>query len=254
MRKMSASLIRKASLPFLPWLCLFFVLSGTAYAQYSSTNYKSNEILFGSGGGLGSSTNYQAQQGLGNLGVGRFNSTNFQSYPGNITPETPFLEFIVNTSGVNIGVVSTSAPSTGTATFQVKTYLANGYVVTTNSPGPVNNTHTWTTLSSPTTSSIGTEQFGINLVLNSSCPQSGMPGSLGANPLQVPSSSFSFGVAATNYNTACNFTYNNGDTIAQSSTSSGETDYTISYLFNISSVTPGGTYTMNQSLVATSTF
>jgi hypothetical protein len=77
---------------------------------------------------------------------------------------------------------------------------------------------------------------------------------LGSDPVQVPSSSFSFGAAAANYNTACNFTYNNGDTVAQSTQSSGETDFTISYLFNISSITPGGTYTMNQSLVATSTF
>jgi hypothetical protein len=109
-------------------------------------------------------------------------------------------------------------------------------------------------LTSPTVSSAGSEQFGMNLVANNSCPQSGMPGSLGSDPVQVPSSSFSFGAAAANYNTACNFTYNNGDTVAQSTQSSGETDFTISYLFNISSITPGGTYTMNQSLVATSTF
>lgn len=240
---------------FLPGLCLLFLLGGTAFAQYSSSNYKSNEILFGSGGGYGSSTNYQAQQSLGNLGVGQYGSTNYQSYPGTITPETPFLEFLVTTSSVNIGVVTTSAPSTGTAAFSVKTYLANGYVVTNNSTtaAPKNSTYTMQNLTTPTTSSFGTEQFGINLVLNSGCG-GGLPGSFGANPVQVPSSSFSFGTAAANYNTACNFTYNNGDTVAQSTKSSGETDYTISYLYNISSVTPGGTYTFNHVLVATSTF
>ncbi|HET7827666.1 MAG TPA: hypothetical protein VFK97_02255 [Candidatus Saccharimonadales bacterium] len=246
--------LRSSGLRVLPGLCLFFILGGTAYAQYSSSNYRANELLFGSGGGLTSSSGYQAQQSLGNLGGGRLSSSAYQNYPGTITPETPFLEFVVNTSSVNIGVVSTSAPATATATFHVKTYLANGYIVTTNSPPPKNGSYTMHNLSSPTTSSTGTEQFGINLVANNSCPQSGMPGSLGASPIQVPDSTFSFGFAATNYNTACSFTYNNGDTIAQSNSSSGETDYTISYLFNISSVTPGGSYTMSQNLVATSTF
>jgi hypothetical protein len=249
-----STIMKRFGLAGLPMACLLIILGGTAFAQYSSTNYKSNEILFGSGGGLGSSTNYQAQQSLGNLGGGQSTSTNYRGSPGTVTPETPFLEFVVNTSSVSIGVVSTSAPSTGIATFYVKTYLANGYIVQTRSPGPVNGSHTMNLLTTPTVSSTGSEQFGMNLVANNSCPQSGMPGSLGASPVQVPSSSYSFGTAAANYNTACSFTYNNGDTVAQSTQSSGETDYTISYLFNISSVTPGGVYTMNQSLVATSTF
>jgi hypothetical protein len=48
--------------------------------------------------------------------------------------------------------------------------------------------------------------------------------------------------------------YRDGDAIAFSPKSSGDTRYTISYIFNISNVTPAGTYTMAQSLVATSTF
>lgn len=246
--------IRVAGL--LPGLCLLFLLGGTAFAQYSSTNYKSNEVFFGTGGDPNqSSTNYKARTSSGSLGVGQYGSTNYQSYLGNITPDTPFLEFIVNTSSVSIGTLSASAPSTGTATFSVKTYLANGYVVTNNSPtaAPKNGTYTMQRLTSPTTSSFGTEQFGINLVLNSGCG-GGLPGSFGANPVQVPSSSFSFGTAAANYNTACNFTYNNGDTVAQSTKSSGETDYTISYLYNISNLTPGGKYNFDHLLVATSTF
>jgi len=48
--------------------------------------------------------------------------------------------------------------------------------------------------------------------------------------------------------------YQKGDTIARATKSSGETDFTISYIFNTTNVTPGGTYTVNQVLVATSTF
>lgn len=247
---------RSASLPLLPWLCLFFVLGGTAYAQYSSTNYKSNEVYFSSGAGTGSSTNYQAQQSLGALGVGRFSSSSFQSYPGTITPQYPYLEFAVSGVTTNLGVLSTSTPSTTTGSFYVKTYLANGYTVLNESAPPQYSSHTLNALSSPTTSSVGTEQFGINLVLNSGCG-GGLPASFGANPVQNPSSSFSNGAVGANYSTACQFEYKWGgsaDTVAFSNSSSGETDYTISYLYNISSLTPAGQYTFTHDLVATSTF
>jgi hypothetical protein len=56
------------------------------------------------------------------------------------------------------------------------------------------------------------------------------------------------------YNTCGLFKYVKGDTIASSSKSSGETDYTISYIFNISPTTPGGTYSMNHVLVAVGGF
>ncbi len=238
----------------LPIACFIILLGGTAFAQYASSNYKSNEVYFSSGSGSASSSNYQAKQSLGALGVGRFSSTSYQDYPGTITPQDPYLEFVVSATSTNIGVLSTATPKTTTGNFYVKTYLANGYVVTNASGPPKNSAYTMQALSSPTTSSAGTEQFGINLVLNSGCPQPGLSGSFGANPAQVPDSTFSFGTVATNYNTACNFKYNNGDTVAQSTKSSGETDYTISYLYNISNLTPGGLYTLNHLLVATSTF
>jgi hypothetical protein len=249
-----STMMKRFSLIGLPAICLAIALGGTATAQYASSNYKTNEILFGSGGGFGSSANYQAQQSLGSLGVGRASSSNYQTYPGPITPETPYLEFVVNSANINLGVLTTAAPSTTTGTFHVKTYLASGYVVTNASAPPKNGSYTMTNLTSPTTSSIGTEQFGINLVLNSGCPQSGLPGSFGASPVQVPDSTFSFGTVAAGYNTACNFKYVNGDTVAQSTQSSGETDYTVSYLYNISSVTPGGAFSFTHILVATSTF
>jgi hypothetical protein len=103
-------------------------------------------------------------------------------------------------------------------------------------------------LTSPTASVAGSEQFGINLVHNTS------PASFGANPVQVPSSAFSFGAAAPGYNTPNQYKYVPGDTIAYSNSSSGETDYTISYIYNISVITPGGTYGFNDVLVATATF
>jgi hypothetical protein len=133
--------------------------------------------------------------------------------------------------------------------------LASGYIVQTVGSSPTNNAvspHSLNALTGGGTSSPGTEQFGINLVANTTgC---GAPANFGAAPVQIPDSTFSFGAAASGYNTCGTFKYNNGDTIASSSKSSGETDYTISYLFNISSTTPDGFYTFNQSIVATSTY
>lgn len=241
----------------LPLVCFISLLGGTAYAQYTSSNYQTTEVGFTSGGGTGSSTHYQSQQSLGALGVGQFSSSTFQTYPGTITPQYPYLEFAVNGTTTNVGVLSTSSPTTTTGSFYVRTYLAGGYVVVNASSPPQYGTHTFNALTTPTTSSVGTEQFGMNLVANNSCPQTNMPASLGANPVQNPSGSFSFGQAGANYATACKFEYNWGgsaDTVAYSNSSSGETDYTISYLFNISGLTPSGQYTFTHDMVATSTF
>jgi hypothetical protein len=80
------------------------------------------------------------------------------------------------------------------------------------------------------------------------------PANFGAGPVQVPSGAFSNGTVASGYNTANLYKYVKGDTIASSAASSGETDYTISYILSINSSTPAGQYTMNNVLVATSTF
>ncbi len=222
-------------------------------AQSSSTSYQVNEVFFGSGGELHAcSTTLCSKQAAGELAVGNTASANYQAQGGFNTNRNPYLQFIVNTTNLNIGTLNAGTTSTGTATFQVKTYLASGYVVTNASTGPKNGSYTIASPASPTASNASVEQFGINLVSNTGC--TGIAGTLGANPVQVPGGTFGFGAAASGYNTACQFKYVNGNTVASSSRSSGETDYTISYIFNITSVTPGGTYTMNHVLVATSTF
>jgi hypothetical protein len=219
-----------------------------AFAQYCSTTYCTTETFFGTGGDNASSTNYQAKQTAGELGVGNTSSTNYQANAGFNTTNDPYLEFTVNASNIDFGVLSTSTPAVGTATFSVRNYLSNGYAVRTVSDPPTNGAYILAGMSSAAASSPGTEQFGINLVANTS------PSSFGANPVQVPDGTFSFGAASAGYNTANLFKYVKGDTVAQSSVSSGQTNYTVSYLINIGSKTAGGTYTMNHTLVATGTY
>lgn len=222
-------------------------------AQSSSNNYQVNEVFFGSGGELNAcSDNYCSKQSAGETAVGNTSSTNFQSQAGFNTDRQPYLEFTVNAANINLGVLTPGTPATATATFSVKTYLASGYVVTNASAPPKNGSYTLTGLTAPTAFNSSAEQFGINLVKNPACAN--LPANLGNDAVQVPDSSFSFGAAATGYNTPCQFKYVNGDVIASSSRSSGETDYTISYLLNVTRLTPGGTFTMSHVLVATSTF
>lgn len=222
-------------------------------AQSCSTNYQVNETYFGNGGELNAcSSSYCSKQAAGELGVGNPSSTNYQARAGFNTDRAPYLEFIVTNTNTNLGVLTPGVTATTTGTFSVKTYLASSYAVTTMSDPPQNGSYNLTALSSPTASNSSQEQFGINVVANTlGC---GAPANFGANPVQVPDSTFSFGAAASGYNTCGLFKYHKGDIIAQSSKSSGETDYTISYIFNVTSVTPGGTYTFRHILVATSTF
>ncbi|MEX0881392.1 MAG: hypothetical protein WEC17_01745 [Candidatus Saccharimonadales bacterium] len=221
-------------------------------AQYTSPNYQTNEFFFGTGGDVElSSPNYKAQGSAGALGVGNVSSTNYQAYSGFLTPNEPFLEFGIDTSVVNLGTLDTTTAQTGNANFHVRTYVDSGYTVRTMSQPPSMTSgasHTLTAMSLGT-SSPGTEQFGINLVANTS------PVSFGSDPSPQPNSTFATGQAAAGYGTANNFKYSVSETIAQTSGSGwGLTNFTISYIANISVLTPAGSYTMVHDLVAVATY
>jgi len=233
----------------------FYPMTATAQ-QSSSAHYQVNEVFFGAGGDLQDcSATYCAKESVGEIGVGNTKSTNYQAQGGFNTDRAPYIAFSVSSSSADLGVLTTSAAATTTAAFSVKAYLASGYIVQIASPPPANNAptpHTLTALTTPTASHAGTEQFGMNLVANTTgC---GAPITFGASPVQVPSSSFSFGGAASNYNTCGLFKYAQGDTVASSTQSSGETDYTASYIYNVSNLTPDGVYTYNGIFVATATY
>lgn len=223
---------------------------GLAAAQSaSSPNYQVDESFIGNGGAVDSSSaNYSATESVGDTAVGEGSSTNFQAQSGAQTTNEPRLAFTVGTSTLNFGALSTSATATATSTFSVLNYTSYGYVVQTLGTPPSSGAYTLAAMASTGPSVIGTEQYGINLVANTS------PATFGANPSQVPSGTFSSGAAASGYSTTNNFRYVNGETIASASASSGQTDYTISYIINAATSTPGGTYTGTQSLICTGTY
>lgn len=230
-------------------LCTIGLPATALAAQSSSSKYQVNEVFFGSGGALNAcSTSYCSKQSAGEAVVGKTGSTNFQAQGGFNTNREPYIEFTVGTTNVDLGTLTPTSTKVATASFSVKTYLAHGYVVTNASDPPTNNSYTMQALAIPTASQVGAEQFGINLVANT------VPLIFGANPSQGPDTTFGFGQVAAAYSSPNLYKYAKGDVVAQSFLSSSYTNYTIAYLFNISNVTPGGSYLLQHDLVATSTF
>ncbi len=239
------------------WFLVFIVaLFGTtylfnpiAYADPSqSTNYQLKEsVIGGSGIDFSESNSFQSAQASGVLGAGNSLGTNFQVNNGVLTTGDPALSFAILTSTVGFGNFSPGAATVATSTFQVSNYTSFGYVVQIlgNPPKDSVTNHTITAMSSTTASQAGTEQFGINLVANTS------PVSVGANP---DHGQFGFGSASSNYGTTNNYRFVSGETIASAPKTSGVTVYTISYLINVNSLTPSGQYNSDLTLVCTGTY
>jgi len=218
-------------------------------AQSSSSHFQVNEVFFGSGGELHAcSTTFCSKQSAGELTTGNTKSANYQAQGGFNTDRTPYIQFIVSNTNVNLGALNPNTTATANSTFTVKTYLAHGYSVVNASDPPTNGAYTMQALTVPSGSNPGTEQFGINLVANTN------PTTFGANPVQIPDNTFSFGQVSASYSTANLYKYAKNDIVAFSTSSTSTTNYTVSYIFNISNVTPGGTYVFYHVLVATSTY
>jgi hypothetical protein len=169
-------------------------------------------------------------------------------------PET--LTFCTGTSGItstscsgatgtSVGLGTLTTTSTGAATSQMgaTTNAGSGYIITVNGTTLTSGANTIAAMSSSTTSTQASSQFGINLVSNTTP-------SIGTNPSGAGSAA-----PFTGYGTTNNFKFNNGDTVA---TSSGAADdfrlFTISYIANISNITPPGTYTTTLTYICTATY
>jgi len=239
-------------------LALLFCSLPASAQQSSSAHYSVDQTFFGAGSQLNAcSTTYCSRQSAGDTAAGNISGTAFKAIAGSNTDRNPYIAFSTSGGTTDLGILSTAGTATANATFAIKTYLASGYIVSLASNPPSSSgagAHTFTNLTSPTAAATpgSAEQFGINLVANTTgC---GAPANFGAAPVQVPDSTFSYGTVASGYNTCGLFKYVKGDTIASSTKSSGETDYTISFIYNINAVTPDGNYVYNGALVATSTY
>ncbi len=230
---------------FLAVWAVFQTVPATANSP-QSPSYRFDESAIGAGDLIQSnSANYQSSTAMGDLVIGNATSTNYQVEAGSQTTADPALSFSINSSGSNFGSFTASNATVTTASFSISNYTSYGYIVQIIGKPPTNGNHTLPAMTTTGASQSGTEQFGINLVANTS------PSSVGANP---NNGQFGFGAAATSYGTSNQFRYVSGETIAAAPKSSGITTYTISYLVNVAGLTPGGQYTSDQTLIVTGTY
>ncbi len=144
------------------------------------------------------------------------------------------------------GNLSPSAVAYGTSQIGVGTNGVSGYVVTINGNtltcGTCSGSPTITAIGSATTSSNGTEQFGLNLRDNATPNVGSDPDGSGS------------GTPGSGYNTVDNFQFNTADTVASKGTSELFRRYTASYIANITTATEAGTYTTTLTYICTATF
>lgn len=226
--------------------CIFFCTS-TAHAEIlKSSNFQlDNSQLGNMSENTSTSTSYGITAALGDLASGNTKSGNYQVTAGSNTTSLPSLAFSVNNVAANFGTLSASTTSTSTSTFSVRNYTTYGYVVQVSGTPPINSGHTIAPMNILGPSQTGIEQYGMNLVANT------LPASLGSNP---DNGQFGFGSVMGNYAVPNKYYYADGDIIAQALKDSGITNYTISYILNVAGLTPGGTYTGNQTLIVTGTY
>lgn len=221
------------------------------FAQYEGTTYKIEEAQVGAVGSDNDlqGTDYQGRATIGDTAVGQVNGTVYQATGGFTTTSDPHLEVVVTAMNVTLPTLSSAAATTTTGTFWVRSYLASGYNVYTVGQPPTNENNTQLApMTGGGSSTPGTAQFGINLVANTA------PTTFGADPVQVPDATFSYGQVDSNYATTNQYRYNNNERIAFSNSSSGRTTYTISYLYNIAPLQQSGLYVFNQSIVVVPTY
>lgn len=218
----------------------------------SSPNYQVPEASFNTGSSIDStSASYSGRFSAGDLAVGFGSSTNYNAIPGFISPSEEYLELVVQSSNVDLGILDTTTTGVGSGNFYVRSYINGSYVVQTASPSLTSESDEeidpLTTATIPTQ---GQEEFGINLVENTTL-------AIGLNPSPDPDTDFANGIAATGYDTDGIFKYTQGDIIATSSPTGlawGRTYFTVSYIANVSPITPAGLYTMEHDIVLVSTF
>ena len=227
------------------FLSLYFFMLSASAAQ--STHYQLIEPSLGGTGLLNSSSpNYQAQESGGVIGVGTSADSAAQVQAGHETTSDPALSFSVINGSVNFGNFSPTATAVTTSTFSITNYTSYGYVVQVFGTPPTNSQgYKIKPMAANGSSTVGVEQYGINLVANT------QPSSFGANPNY---GQFGNGSIANNYNTANSYRFDSGDEIAYAGKSSGQTIYTISYIVNVSPITPGGQYVATQNIVCTGTY
>lgn len=216
-------------------LITHFAIASIADAAMDSTNYKIwlDKVGSGAGGPDVSTTNYKM---LGNVlehTADIASSGNYSEIPGfgPIDSGEPTVGFAVQDTSVDFGVLTPVTTATATHTFSAYTNSNAGYQIKVIGDSMNNANYTISGIgSTAASSSAGTEQFGINLKDNAS-PD------IGAEPAGGN------GAPTATYGTLDKFAFTNGDVIAEATSFSNQTNFTVSVILNIAEDSPAGYYT-----------
>lgn len=150
-----------------------------------------------------------------------------------------------------------SPTDTASATSQMaaSTNAGAGYVITVNGATLTSGANSITAMGSSTTGVRGTSQFGLNLKLNTTATTTV---AVGAEVNPAANGTNYKGQATTGYNSADNFKFTTGNTVADSANGgAGGSDaqiFTVSYIVNVPGSQPAGTYTTTLTYICTPTF
>ncbi len=143
----------------------------------------------------------------------------------------------------DMGTLDPNAPLTATSQMAAGTNATGGYVITANGPTMEAGTNIVNPLAAPTISAPGNNQFGMNLVANSS------PG-VGNDP----DGPFANAAPAPDYAIPDQFTYRDGDAVASAPNVSLMRRFTVSYLLNSAPNIRPGVYTTTITFICTGRF
>lgn len=232
--------MKKFLLTFLILFLGFYSAPFLTKAEMESSNYKITSDVIGSFGTKDSSTSFELGDTGGEVGTGDSSSASFNLGAGfwQAVGDDAILIFNVTSNLADLGVLSNSTVRYGTAAFNVATTAQGGYVVEFTGNPLSFESNTINPLSSPGTSNPGTEQFGFNMVANSSP-------AIGLDPYG------GYGQVSSDYNTANSFKFASGDRIAECSRPSSQTNFTMSFIANIQNSSESGQYSSDLNIVAT---
>ena len=142
-----------------------------------------------------------------------------------------------------MGDLSSTSTLTAQSQMAVGTNASGGFAITANGDPPSAGTASINEMDVPEVSRPGTNQFGINLVANTSP-------TVGENP-QGP---FTNAVPSADYGMADRYKYKSGDLVAYSPNVSLMRKFTVSYIINASPSLKPGVYSTTLTFVASGRF
>ena len=146
---------------------------------------------------------------------------------------------------------SPTTTAVSTSQMAASTNAGAGYAITVNGPTLTSGGNTIAGMNVAGASIPGTAQFGLNLTAN-------VTPTVGLEVAPLPNGGNFRGQASTGYDTAEQYKFTSGDTVAASdNTAAGPSDaqiFTVAYIANVPGSQPAGTYTSTLTYICTATF